>query len=373
MDYQAFAFGCFHFGLRGPTPNNFTVSDFLEEVEKALRAVPNVDNVRASCDDEFLKEKLGSLDSPPSIKSGSFPYPHLPHGDISFDLLVPKGVQREFARSYLPLTFTERFRVEIFYEYHFPVATIELISPTEEPEPSEAVIIIRRLLEREFERQQGLIDFQFTGPSPIHADFYLIGRDSEQEDTWDFDLEVERSRAYDRYEIFFNESLFSEPNEALSELKFSILSELDLFYLIAQLERQKGISWEQVNQLTRSLTALHQRKGARAFVARLLKSTNIVNEAFVTLAEFESNDILSYSMLQDSYSQVYTADAYPYIKNLVDKRMNAREKYPTKQVSSLLQIFETRRLTALEIRVALISAVSGGAVGALVSTIVSNP
>jgi hypothetical protein len=371
---QSFGIGCFHFGLRQTPPPGFTIRDFMAEVEKAIGSVPNVDRVEVSSDSEVYDETMPPSDNPPELSAGG-PYPYLLQGHISFDLLIPARMQKQLSVDPVFSTETERFKLDIYYRYHLPVAVIQPVNPSSESDPSNAVIIVRELLEREVgQQQQSLVDFQVMGPSPLHANFYLTAVPADRLPIeWDFDLEVESKRGYDRYDFFFNESHFSDAEEALDVLQLHLLDELDLYYLITQREAQKLHAWEGIGALTDELIDLHRKRGFRAFLKRTFKSSRLVNETFVSLAEFEGDQILGANYIREAYRHTYKADTVPYLREMVDRNMAERAAYPTEQVRSLLQLFETRRLSATELRVVLISAISGGAVGAVVTVLVGGP
>lgn len=370
----AFAFGCFHFGLKETAHSSLNIQGFIAEVQDALRSVPNVDNVRVDCDSDAYNRVVRLSGKVLSLRGGDRPYPYLPRGHISFDLLIPQGAQREILRggrntSRDPLTFTERFRVEIHYRYHFPIAVFRAIEPTSEPDPSDAIIIIRKLLEREFKRQQqSHIDFQFLGPSPLHANFYLTASPEYSEtSSQTFNLDIEHRRGYDRYYFYYNASAHDSTEDAARRLLLDLFSELDLYYLIVSIENKKIHTWAEINKLSQSLTELYQRRGLKGFLTQTFKSTGLVNDTFVALADFESQAIFRDGMVRNSYRNVYSSDSGSYLREIVDREMEERTSYPTEQVRSLLQLFETRRLNALELRTVLISAISGGVFGGVVS------
>lgn len=380
MTDLAFALGCFHFGLRRTPPDGYTVESFIQDVEKSLKAVPNIDNVRVRCDSDFHSSPLSlPNDEPLSLTSGDRPFPAIQAERISFELLIPFGLQKELRNLHLRhsvvRTFTERFRVEIRYMFRNPVAVFTLVSPSEEPKPSEAVIIIRRLLEREYARQEdGLIDFQFMGPSPLHADFHLTAEPEHYgEEPWDFDLSITHTRGYDRYDIAYNVENFPEPDSALNSLLVDLLDELDVYYLATQLAREDMHSWHKLQELSEDLSNLQEARGFKAYFARILKAPLLLDRAFVALTRFETKTLVKDSLMHESYEGTYSTDAPPYLKELVDRRLKESNiKYPSEQLSKLLHLYETRRLSAAELRVVLVSAVSGGAFGALVTTLLGG-
>lgn len=346
----------------------------MVEVETAIRAVPNADNVQVDCDPDFYDEPLGLWNELPNLTEGDGPYPYLDYGRIAFDLRIPLGLQEELGRSPLPLTFTERFHVNIHYMLGFPIATLQLVKPESKPDPSEAVIIVRRLLEREFERQENsFVNFQFMGPSPVHADFYLVPEsESRRSAPWVFNLEVAYQRGYDQYNFSFNENHFPSAEEALDTLLRDVLHELDLYYLIVQYEREKIRAWAELQELSSLLVDLHQKNGFKAYFAKMFNTSTLVNQAFISLSEFEGSSILKDNNLRDSYRSTYASDTAPYLREIVDRAIEERAVYPSEQVNSLLQLFEARRLSAVELRVILISAISGGTFGALITALLGG-
>lgn len=373
----AFAFGCFHFGLKKAAPKDLTTCGFITEVEKALKKVPNVDNVHVDSDPQVYDEPLTFSGERQKLNEGGWLDPFLPGGGISFDVLIPQGAQRELLKevtSLPPLTYTERFHIDILYLYHSPVAVIQLIDPSIEPEPSDAIIVIRELLKREFARQQEtFVDFQFLGPSPLHADFYLSAESEDRESApWTFDLDIEHRRDYDRYRFSYNEEIFPDVEDALGVLMHDLSTELDLYYYTKWIENVNIFAWTQVEGLSWSLTELHQRRGLNGFIAKILRTTSLMNNAFVSLAEFESDSIFATRSLQNSYRHVYSSDSPPYLREIVDKEMEERQTYPTEQTKSLLQLYEARRLSSLELRVVVISALSGGAFGAVMTALLGG-
>jgi hypothetical protein len=85
------------FWARNAPPTGFTVRTFIAEVEKALREVPNVDNVKVDSDPEFHNEPLSLSGEPPNLREGGGLYPYLEFGRIAFDLLIPSRLQEELS------------------------------------------------------------------------------------------------------------------------------------------------------------------------------------------------------------------------------------------------------------------------------------
>ncbi len=57
-----------------------------------------------------------------------------------------------------------------------------------------------------------------------------------------------------------------------------------------------------------------------------------------------------------------------YFRSFVDRQLEEETPYPAQQLSQLVSVFEARRLKGTEIIAITISAVLGGAVGALLTT-----
>jgi hypothetical protein len=102
---------------------------------------------------------------------------------VEFSLFIPHRVQADlFPSGRLPNTLTEHFRVRVVGTFTgLPIAFVEPDNPTGIPEPSDAVIIVREFLVSQLAMNNSPLTLQILGPSPVHADFYVLDSEIEQE------------------------------------------------------------------------------------------------------------------------------------------------------------------------------------------------
>ena len=95
------------------------------------------------------------------------------------------------------------------------------------------------------------------------------------------------------------------------------------------------------------------------------------SNAFINLTEFEGQRILDANAAQREYEDYYSdfgASRSTFFRNFLDRELAAETPFPTQQASHLVSIFEARRLKGTEIVAIIVSALLGGAVGALLTT-----
>jgi antitoxin component HigA of HigAB toxin-antitoxin module len=249
-----------------------------------------------------------------------------------------------------------------------PVAIVEPLAPTQHPEPSQAVQVVREAIDAALDDPALPIRFQSLGPSPFHAEFSLAAAsEADITDFFGFDVNITSTRAYDFYDFLYNTSEFPDTDAAFETLLDFLGQELDMYYRIVGVRAQKSFAWQELDALTWTVVRLHQKRGLRGHLDRLIHSKQALNAAFIALAEFEGTALLTDSSVERDYRDTYESDEPAYLKALVDQELKNKSTYPTEQSSSLIRLFETRRLSGLELTALFLSAVVGGLIGASAS------
>jgi hypothetical protein len=368
-----FGVACFHFAPAQGADMQ-TLGEFVATVRATLEGLDVVESVRAAdCDPTEADVAFETSSDAPDLSQGEEPYPNLPLGRYEFVLRVEQSVQASLIAHPSVRTYTDRFRVELRYGYAMPFAIIEPLEPTQRPEPSQAVQIVREALEASCEDPALPARFQSLGPSPLHAEFSLVaGAEDYDPDFLAFDLTVTATRGYDFYDFSYDKREFADEDDAFDVLMDFLSDELDLYYRIVGVRAQRIRGWAKLDDLTWAVVRLHQRRGLRGYLDRLVHGKRALNDAFVALAEFEGTDLLTESSLDRGYRDTYESDEPAWLRDLVDQERQDKSSYPTAQASSLIQLFETRRLSGLELTALLLSAVIGGLIGALVTALLAT-
>lgn len=373
----SFGIGCFHFGVGATLPFRFEGSQYIRELLAALQATPNLDSIRVDCGDEAFEDwSLDVTEELPSLREGPGLFPKPWHMDIEFEVQIPLRLQAQLLEEDISWvrTYTERFRVSIHYTYHLPVAFVELVDPSRRGSPSEAVIIVRRFLEQEFNKfASSYIRFELLGPSPFHADCYIgpgqgIG---DQGAEWQVCAQRVPRRGYDEIVFHFNQAVFEDIGDARDAVFQAIMAELGFFYYLKQVSVVRSLAWYRLQELVRELISIYEMDGIRGCLKRTFACSKAISDVVTRLAVFEMRDIHAQDSRQKDYEDLYLQGQETYLQFYIENGMRQRRSYPTTQTRQLITFLEGRRAKSLDTLVVLASALLGGAVGALLTILLS--
>jgi len=373
-----FGVGCFHFGVKKSPPFALQGSDYLRELQNQLEAIPNTS--RIAIDDygdlvDFSMD-VGEPFTPIGEGYNFFP-PPARRLKIEFDIYLPYRLQREllsFDRE--PSTHTERFRIYIHNHYYFPVMFVELIEPSEDCEPSDSVAIIREFLKKHFEESKSdYVRFDYLGPSPFHADFFLQpGVTQEQEfDNSGFRCEKLHQKGYDRIDFFFDPSVYENANQAKDHLfgEFGLGSEIAVFYRTVHQNRMKMRSWEQLQYLVNELVKAHETGGVKALWNTIFKVPKQIRELVISVAAFETNELFIDHDIQTAYRTLTHDRKELFIDSYLKAEMQDLPAYKCSQIRDLVELLETQRSKTTEGIITILAAILGGAIGAVITLLVT--
>jgi hypothetical protein len=370
----AFAIGCFHFGLSTEPPFTFEITNYLTELEEALETIPTINNIEIKCKPDHHRTYEVTYVEPERLAEGGHFFPH-PELDLRFDVYIPFRIQKELfpvGRDSIR-TYTENFRVFVYYRHFAPVTFVETINPSQRPDPSEAIILVREHIIRELEVVKTDIQFDFLGPSPFHANCYLLPIDEQDgEDPKLLTAEYRKRRGYDEIVFRYRKSFFENINDARDLLYYLIRDEVAFFYGL-KLDRVQAINdWFEIQEILEQL--LHQEEVSR--VKKLLSSLFLrgirIRTLFTKTVEFEVDNILKDSLRRTSYSNVYSKDEPKFFQEYVDRELKDKTAYPTKQTIELAGFLEGQRSKKIELITLLLAAIIGGALGSLLTLILSR-
>lgn len=373
-----FGIGCYHFGIGKSLPYDFSVSDYLEKLEETLRSISNIDNISINADDIFSQPSCRIEDEPLTIDDGPGYFPHLNDLRIEFDIYIPFRVQNELVpwEHYLPSTYAEKFHITLLDSYHFPVTFVECLDAPEDCSPSEAVIIVRKFLEREIEKNNSdFIRFESLGPSPFHVDCYV--EPASTSDIKSRQEEISSKRVpmlgYDKLTFYYNVENITSPKQILDKVYREILDELGLYYWIVQIRSVRMGAWDEVEGMLNELLALKKKGGMNGWWQRLINSGAKIDNGIVNLIEFESQGIINENLVSLACRDIYSDAKQKHFDTFIDHERTDRIEYPIEQSNRLMALFERRRIKGLEMGALLLASVLGGVVGALLTITLSAP
>jgi len=313
----------------------------------------------------------------PNIQEGPDFFPIPLYMDIEFQVYIPFRIQAQLSEREVQTlqTFTEKFKISIHHTYDLPVTFVEPLNPSQESTPSDAVQIVREFLEQECKRSKSdYVQFEYLGPSPFHADCYIQPGKTQGDDEadWIFQARHLPQRDYDHMIFEFNPRIFAEAIEAGDAIMEEIMHELGFFYSIVQLGVVKIGDWIRIQDLVDELISIQRMKGIRGFLKRVFERSKLINEAFTSIAEFESEEFEYQGFIQTRYGSVCSGREGAYFQSYIDNQIQERISCPTKEVGQLISFFEGRRVKSVETLVLLGSAILGGAIGALLTILLSK-
>jgi hypothetical protein len=355
--------------VRATAPDTFTGAEYLRAVEVALNTLPAVVGVNLDAQDSFREKELNRPDPPISLEDdGAFP--HLEFGTVEFELVIPERVQREVT-PYWESPQSERFRVTIEQGWRLPITLVEPIEARGSAPPSDSVVIVREFLSRELERANDpFVEFQFLGPSPVHADIFLVPSETALGSERFNRILFERP-GYALYRFEYDSGSFTTAEEAARAFHGQVLSELDLLYAVKQHNHVAGERWRELNQAVGGLIEAQRRGGLKAFVQRTF-SPGRTSAVQIDLASFEMAHLGGKERLQKEAADEYGPGSGGLLEEVVSMEASDIWSFPVRQVGTVLDLLERRRLTDRDLLIVALSSVLGGLVGAVATLLAAG-
>lgn len=296
-------FGVGSFTFRTNLRNSLKIEDLVLDLTRCLNSIPGLSDLRI--EPEF--------DAPREIPSGDHKLHFL---NISFDIDLSTDP-----------TFIWRIQKFRFIDRSFfDVPVTAIVSNGDTNDPSHGVFLVRKYIEKYI---RGNFEVGIIGPSPFHAEFFLL--DSED----DFQVRIERDRGYDRiYCLCGRKDVEGKIEEFFSEIGH----ELNLFYLIHDLRAEKLKTWmdleEQLESVEGGTGLLPRFRTWFAFNSR-------IGAVMRTLINFERKLLSISDLVRERYTDTYNSGK-KFIPSYVDDA-RVDYKYPTSSVKKLIDFQTAQR------------------------------
>lgn len=374
----AFGIGCFHFGIRKEPPFIFSGQQYIDELTRFISAVPSIESLSLNFDDEFSGSRLNTAkdEKIPSMIDGGTYFPVPLYGVVSFVVRIPYRVQSlvlDTPEKFLD-THTEDFFVQIRYAYYWPVVFVQPLGITPLSDPSTGVRVVREFLKSEFSKVSSeWIRFEYLGPSPYHVRCYLLLRPETPDDLGTRIVSTRTySKGYDRIDFFYDTNSVEDEEEAIEVIFEDIEDDISLFYLLTHLYNARASRWGELRTSVSELINIQKRSGWRSHWERLSESQALINQIFIDLADFESNDMGLESFVRAEYETSFASELSVVFKADVRKRWDEKSTYPTHEIARLIQFFEDRRNRAVETLAVIVAAILGGIVGSSITILFTS-
>lgn len=374
----SFGIGCFNFGPKHPLPYRLEGQQYLSDLAEALEAMTAVDNLSIQHHDfEDLHWTVETYQ--PSLRGGPGGFiPDIGASTsrlrVAFELHIPGRVQAELLEEvYVPDASSTSFRVVCAHFYHGPVTFVIPMSPTDDQAAmpgSEAVIIVRRFLEREFPKVTDSLVFELVGPSPFHADFEIV-EGNETVRGYSYRYVRTPSKGYDEFSFSYDGTEFDSAEAAANSIFSDIGEELAFYYYVERTELELSREWHEVEAQVEALLLLEERAGWLPRIRRFFTTTPQISDASLGLARYEAFEALRKASLNREYSDVFSAPGRGTFRLDVDRELEQSFVAPLEPVGRMLQLLHSRSARRVDLMVVLVASVLGGGVGALLTGLLS--
>lgn len=364
-----FGVGCFHFAPVEPQTGEFDSTNFVKELIANLEKITNITGINVKGFRAFRFLGIEVLKNIPSIRFGPYVFPNPLNSKISFELFIPTRIQEELLSPKIRTLTADRFNVSIYYDNYMPVSIVEPI----EDVPifsSESVVVVRKYLERVFsESKDFTICFQFLGPSPFHADFFIFREIKDSKDTGPrekyVECEVKRFPGYDDINIIAK-NFRSDEAEKIKETSFRcIVQEIGFYYRIVQFRNKIWRRRSKIASSIRSLRNMHVEKSStlRAFL-NIFKFKKTINSAFFQIYDLELDLLGIPNMLESRQKEILDLGLVEYLKEYAERELPNPSSQGIEQALRVLKVLEARQASFLQNSIVFLAAVGGAIVGA---------
>ncbi|MGY1879695.1 hypothetical protein [Pseudomonas reactans] len=369
---RAFGVGCFHFSIKDNIEHEITIQNYIDEVVKTLKKLTTASDVIVSFDEDIKDEKIDTTPPNPRIRSGESCYPDIPFLNFSFKLYIPSRIQAELiglSEQHLDTT-TENFKITIQHEWHGPVSYVECLSAREDCDPSTAVQVVREYLEKEILKIESFLEYDFLGPSPFHAKFYLRKNSKNQTSEHPkFELNEIKTTAYNILNFEYNPEIFDSEEQATEILKQTLADEISFFYELNKDANFSHKKWMEIQETTYSILEHEEHKTKINLAKRAFEKPKLFRKAFKDIGLFKGHLIFTKGQTKISYSSIYNSgNAETFLKDHIDRELSEHPVYPLNETSELIQYFDQKNSKTIELLTILSAGILGGIIGSTITT-----
>ncbi|MGK8189255.1 hypothetical protein [Serratia marcescens] len=354
---RAFGIGNFEFNLTRHI-EGLTVFDFISELKKKLASIHNIESIEIDYDQND-NDRLIVFEAPTGLRSNDGYNPRVSFLDLWFDLYIPYRVQETFLTELgfqrMAEPQIEHFRVNIKDHFYSMVTHVEMLGSTRDSEPSNGIFIVREYLKKYFNSLGSFIKFHAIGPSPFHANFYVI----EQPKKSDAHIEINfvEKHGYNDVEIFTT----SDEIVPLDFIYYDMQNELDFFYYLIDIKNEFMHEWYDISN---KLNELMNLDSSRLKFTNHMKRKRLISDILKLLWMFKARVVAVSSRISMKYNDVYSVNkSCFYIQDFVDREISIKHDYPIDDTKELVKFYEEKNSKSLELIINFTTALLGALVG----------
>ncbi|MCW1990685.1 hypothetical protein ACVJGC_008276 [Bradyrhizobium diazoefficiens] len=364
---KAVGVGSFWFAAKGGEPNDydgFSPVDHLKSVQSALESIDSISNLKILGRGERLYVSGRSFSG--GNEDENF-FPLIGSVKIQFDIFLPERVQEKYSLGRGRDKGIETFHVKIAFERGLPAAFVYYDVTTSEADcgsysPSTSVIIVREYLTEKLKDHQE-IEFQFLGPSPFHADWFV--------ETSNTDAATERDLSASR--LGYRTLLFQFPvkeDELIDAFIEKYKRMIGAFYDLIRLRNRDLICEINIENNTRDLIARSRSSGRNIF-RRWFGNGSVIDDVHQSILDQSLNTIaigrFVASHMRDEIIHESSVLYHFFEENLKDETSPS-----TDDVKDILRMLEDRRQAYIRNTTTVVSGLIGGILGATLTYLLSS-
>ncbi|WP_374369732.1 hypothetical protein [Dongia sp.] len=364
---KAFGIGCLWFGSKcienEGDVERFDPEEHLAAIQKSLEAIPNLSDLKID-----RPENLSIAVSFEAADDDDEIFPVIPNVQIKFKLYLPKRIQDQIFKYRESLTDSEHFEVLIKYGYRAAVAFISYSASVPPTSPADCVVVVRKYLEQQVNKNNKTVDFRTLGPSPFHVDFlFEAAHDGESIDRFRFVDSSRPGTGYGDITVEYNRDRFSSIDAAWVAFTNEMNEQIENYYVAVQCRNAVMSCTYEVEEHLNSLLKLQMDSGLVAFLSRFWKAPSKTRDLMISLLEAERHKLTSTRFLDECRRDGLIKEGSPFSAHTVRRIAEQNDRLPVGQIGEVVRLFEERHLKKLEGGVVLVAGVLGGAVGAIVT------
>ncbi|MFO1153244.1 MAG: hypothetical protein U1E42_06210 [Rhodospirillales bacterium] len=362
---KAFGIGCFWFGRKAEAHDHQAMvgTEHLAAVRRALEAIPNLNNV------EIIEPEHMLWHESEWEQEGQEIYPI--DLIIKFNVYLPKRVQDQLFPIRDSQTDTEYFEVFIYYGYYAPVSYISYNTDDQLfARPSDSVVIIPNYLEKEFARTSENVTFNFLGPIPFHADFWLEGEERGTVENFLFTNLGDSGVGYSSITVKYRSNQFISIDSAWMLFIRSTYHHIDYYYnAVRQRNDIINVNTEIQDKLDQ-LLQLQTAGGVRGSLNRFRKAPKATRDLMILVLQAEMAGLSAGRFLEEAQRRGILPEGSPFTAATVKEIEDQKNRFPIGQIAETVKMFEERYLKNLENGTVLVAGLLGGVVGAIITIII---
>ncbi|MEH3918802.1 hypothetical protein [Enterobacter asburiae] len=366
---QAFGVGSFHFSIDfSKAPENLTIDMFVNEIGRVLESIQSVSDLEVDYDEDMTPPDAiinsDFFEQHDCAPDAIFPFIHF--FEVNFTLTLLKTYQRKllgYSSVNDESTSTDLFDVNINYDYQTSLAIVKIANSNRKSSGANAIQVVREYLAAEFKVANTFVTFEFLGPSPFHANFYISHDDSLNS----YKVNLIEDVGYDDIEIILGKDDGSSGLSQESRFMIDFKSELDTFYGCVTARNWFMHRWYAIREGINELEKYQNRRFSPFFYFQKRK---LISNILLELWMFNNDKIDSENEIS-SYHTKFPYHRDGVIKNFIDKEIKNSPKYSIKETIELVQFFEQKNAKSFELGMALITSIIGGVIGAVITSLSS--